>query len=234
MLDVISKADYFSARNDPELEAHLHRVSRDHWGMKHIQDAWALTQLLPVRDSRILEVGGGHSRVLRCLDASNEMVNLDKLEGKDGGPTGRTAAADYTVVNANMGEFHPDIKDNSFDRIFSISVMEHIPGPAYDAFWEDHARALKPGGLGIHAIDVYITDEADPQVEKRLESYRAFEKAGLRLVGEDALPRPLIFRSHFGSCSDYVMAMWNKQAPKLAHRRESYQCVSLKLMVTKD
>ena len=45
-LDVISKADYFSARNDPELEAHLHRVSRDHWGMKHIQDAWALTQLL--------------------------------------------------------------------------------------------------------------------------------------------------------------------------------------------
>ena len=85
MLDVISKADYFSARNDPELEAHLHRVSRDHWGMKHIQDAWALTQLLPVRGDGVGRLLALAAQLQELAHPGQQHVGLEGLGQEVGG-----------------------------------------------------------------------------------------------------------------------------------------------------
>lgn len=234
MLDVISKADYFAALDDADLNQKLRAVSRDNWGMKHVQDAWVLSKLIGVTGKSILEVGGGHTRLMRCLDASNRMVNLDKLEGLDGGPKAPPPVVGVENVVANLGDFHPDVKDGSFDYVVSISVMEHIPATAYPAYWEDHARVLKRGGAGIHAIDVYITDEQDDAVEARLSMYLdTLTASGLRLSERSALPRPLTFQSSYASCADYCMWMWNNQAPSLKPRRSTHQCVSLKLVVTR-
>jgi hypothetical protein len=235
MMDVINKAEYFAAMDDEALFERLKVVSRDHWAMKHVQDAWVLSQTLNLKNKRILEVGGGHSRFFRCLDPSNDMINLDKLLGLDGGPKDPPAIPGVTNIRGNLGEFRPELEENTFDYLVSISVMEHIPGAAYPDYWLDHARLLKPGGIGIHAIDCYITDVMDPQVEKRLDTYLSnIEAAGLRLVGPNTLPRPLVFLSSYASNADYGMWRWNQQAPKLTAKRSTHQCVSLKLVVTKD
>ena len=43
---------------------------------------------------------------------------------------------------------------NSFDVVYSASVMEHVPSKLTPAVWKHMERLLKPGGELIHAIDV--------------------------------------------------------------------------------
>lgn len=234
MFDVITKTEYFAALDDEAILEPLNAVTQNKFGMKHVQDAWILTQMLGLKGQRVLEVGGGHSRILRCLDPSNTRVNLDKLLGKDGGPKDPPETEGVAYVRANLGEFHPDLEDGSFDYVFSISVMEHIPAEAYPNYWADHVRVLKPGGVGLHAIDIYIGDERHGQVEERVQMYLDdLSRAGLELIGENTLPRPLVFSAAYASHSDYSMWNWNKRAPALAARRAVHQCVSLKLAVRK-
>lgn len=234
MFDVITKAEYFAALDDDAILEPLNAVTQNKAGMKHVQDAWMLTQVLGFQNQRIVEVGGGYSRILRCLDPSNTMVNLDKLLGKDGGPKDPPEIAGVTNIRANLGEAHPDLADDSFDCVFSISVMEHIPAEAYPDYWADHFRILKPGGRGYHAIDIYIGDDPSGQVEERVQMYLdTLTTAGLKLVGDNTLPRPLIFRSRYASHADYSMWNWNKRAPAIAARRATHQCVSLKLVIEK-
>lgn len=235
MLDVISKSEFFDALNDEALETRLTKVTRVIGGMKHIQDAWMLSHVMALRNARVLDVGGGDSRVLKCMDPSNERIILDRLEGKDGGPKDPPPIPGVVNVRGNLGDHVPELEPASFDRIISISVMEHIPEEAYASYWRDHARLLKPDGLGLHAIDAYIGDEPYEWTEKRLDIYtRDIEAAGLRLVGADNIPRPLLFRSWHASNSDHCMWRWNKQAPSLSHIRPTHQCVSLKLVVARN
>lgn len=237
MLDVISKADYFDALNREDLHARLREVSphQSQLNMKHVQDAWILLQLLDVRSKRILEVGGGHSRVLRCLDPSNERVNLDRLEGRDGGPKAPPKTAGVRNILARLGEFSDELEAGYFDIVTSISVMEHIPVEAYPAYWQDHARIMKAGGVGYHAVDVYLTDHSEAVTEARIDMYlNTLAAAGLRLAGPNTLERPLQFRSTYASNTDYCMWIWNRIAPSSSARRFSHQCVSLRLVVTKD
>ena len=63
----------------------------------------------------------------------------------------------------------------SFDVVFSISVVEHV-GTAEElaAFHEDQLRILKPGGMFIHAIDLYLEDEPSPYWVQRFDAYRSW------------------------------------------------------------
>jgi hypothetical protein len=54
--------------------------------LKDVQDAFILYVLREVENKRILELGGGNSRVLPLLAERNECWNIDKFEGLGGGP----------------------------------------------------------------------------------------------------------------------------------------------------
>ena len=98
--------------------------------------------------ARMLDVGGGMSRVLNFLCKTHECWNIDKLEGLGSGPKdiGQTP---YRFVRDYMGNFNPELPDNYFDFVFSISALEHVPqdNPAFfDQIIDDIDRVLKPGG----------------------------------------------------------------------------------------
>lgn len=49
-----------------------------------------------------------------------------------------------------------EAEDNSFDRVFCLSVIEHLKGPVAIKGMQEMARILKPGGLAIITLDVNI------------------------------------------------------------------------------
>lgn len=108
--------------------------------------------------SRILDVGGGVSRILAHLAKTYECWNIDKLEGLGNGP--RTIAnPPYRLVRDYMGNFNPELPDNYFDLVFSISALEHVPQDdktLFDRIIADIDRVLKPGGLSLHLFDVIL------------------------------------------------------------------------------
>src|SRR5687767_6142356 len=82
-----------------------------------------------------------------------------------GGPTEAQAIPGVEIVRAYLGENSPLLAD--FDVVFSISVVEHVED--LDAFHADQLRILKPGGIFIHAIDLYLGEGADTS---RFDAYR--------------------------------------------------------------
>lgn len=228
MFDVIRKKEYWNALNEKALFERIGGDQRKQDGLKHIQDVWMLQRLMSLRDAKVIEIGGGASRVLPALDESNERWNLDELAGVGSGPTKVPDMPSVKLVRRRMGDFAAELADGYFDVAFSISVMEHVPADALEAFWRDQARVIKPGGLSVHAIDVYVGDELISTLQKRVELYEnLWSQAGFVPVDAKRLPSPLVFRCDMASHSDWGMWKWNTTAPSIAEMRERTQAVTL-------
>ncbi len=72
------------------------------------------------------------------------------------------------TIGMDLGNLQPDVgqvrfvrnslesiqfPDNFFDRIFSVSVLEHVPLAERDRVWRELFRVLRPGGLAVITID---------------------------------------------------------------------------------
>ena len=76
--------------------------------------------------------------------------------------------------------------DGVFDRVFCLSVMEHIPAPAWAACMREMARVLAPGGRLIVTLDM-TREEADAR--RYLDLIEAAR--GLRLLGNPRYAVPI-------------------------------------------
>jgi hypothetical protein len=236
MFDVIRKDAYWAALDDKRVFQKLGGFTLKALdGLKHIQDAWTLHRLHGMRDAKVIEVGGGVSRVLPALDDSNERWNLDDFGGDGNGVTEAPDMPSIRLVREKMGSFSGELPDRYFDLVFSISVIEHLPYTALEDFWRDHARIMKPGATAVHTIDLYLGDEPDPRMKRRLEMYVEQPAAhGLVLVEPAKLPPSLAFRCDMASNSDWGMWRWNKNVPTLESVRRVSQSVSLALVLRRE
>lgn len=114
------------------------------------------------KGARILEIGGGDSRILRHFSRGYECWNVDKLEGCGNGPK-EADIENVKLVRDYMGNFSVELPDSYFDFVFSISVLEHVPENEpglYRDILEDIARVSKAGCQNLHLVDVVYKQEA--------------------------------------------------------------------------
>ncbi len=225
MLDIITKKEYWQW-----LDAG--------WGsgrvdtFKNVEDAYILSKLHDKSGLKILEIGGGDSRILKRLAEKNECWLADKFEGLGLGPVKLPDLPGVKkIVQVYVGDFSPELPDGYFDCLFSISVVEHVVTEKVAAFFRDCARLLKPGGVMYHAIDLYVTDTPVEWSRSRLQAYLAFAdrpEVGLRLVGPAAITPDLTFSCRFATVSDNQFYYWNRVAPTLTAQRETHRGVCVK------
>jgi SAM-dependent methyltransferase len=233
MFDIIRKAEYWSW-----IKRGIAKDERN--SLKEIQDGYALSVLSGVKGKRILEMGGGNSRVLQILAPDNECWNVDKLEGQHLGPTARNfvSVSGVKLVRAFMGDFAKELPDNYFDYVFSISVVEHVPeGEAMDNMFRDVARVLKPDGMAFHAIDIYLFDAADREFKgsqygrKRISEYLRFADRpdlDLRMRVPPKIGPDQSYSCRYATHSDVMMYRRNEIAPALASWRAISHSCSIK------
>jgi SAM-dependent methyltransferase len=232
MFDIITKREYWEWQ-----DAGL--VDPARIDLKGVQDAYVLSRTDNLRGARILEVGGGNSRVLAALSdelRGNECWNADRFEGAGGGPTRNLNSERIRTAKCFLGEFSDELPSEYFDYVLSVSVVEHVPTVDLEAFFADSARVLRPGGRIIHAIDLYVYDfdsqhQHRAQNRVRIREYRSFgDRPDLRLrfVDEPAVDEDVFFRCSFASNTDLAMNGWNKSVPALRPIREIAQSVSIK------
>ncbi len=207
--------------------------------LKDIQDSFALFHLGGLSGARVCEVGGGNSRVLPKLVASNECWNLDKFEGQGGGPSVVAERPGIRLSRVFIGEFSPEIPDDYFDVVFSVSVVEHIPSNVYADAIRDCVRVLKKGGRLLHAIDVYLPDAGDNSpafapLRARLDLYlKTVELSEGRL----AWAEPPAIDVNLGASAKHAcnqvdeLYKWNKMFPQLRGMREVAASCSLQMIL---
>ncbi len=224
MFDFVRKDALFTAL-DENLPKKLNAAAPFH--MKTIQDCIVYGFLKDARDRDIAEIGGGDSRLLRVLAEHNRCVNMEPFDGNDGGPAKSVSIRHVKNIASLLGDFNDDIADESFDIVFSISVIEHIPNDRLDKFFEDGLRILRPGGLWLHAIDAYVGSEPDRHVQKRIDIYRGWAACPKKTepVGE-IFDGKAVFTADMASNPDDVMHSWGRVAPSLIKRRLQAQGVS--------
>jgi ubiquinone/menaquinone biosynthesis C-methylase UbiE len=207
-------------------------------GLKCVQDAFIMSRIGNVQGKKILEVGGGQSRILKTLSANNECWNAEKLNKGDGRVGSRIAAVpNVRTVEQYMGDFSHDIPADYFDYVVSVSVIEHVPLHNIANVFGDCIRVLKPGGFMFHAVDVYLFDPGDDR-PKRLERIEAYKLALQNLPAafiEDPGER-INFQSsaRWASNPDYVLYSWNRIFPKMTEMRAAAQSASLKIGMQKS
>jgi len=156
----------------------------DYCDLKVYQDLFVYTFIknhIPL-GSRILEVGGGDSRILKKLAAIYECWNIDKLEGIGCGPR-ELKNIPYKLILDYMGNFNLDLPNNSFDFVFSISALEHVNQEMklFDNIIDDINRVLKPNAFSLHLFDVifmqndFWTNPFVHRIFQRVNTFNTFE-----------------------------------------------------------
>jgi SAM-dependent methyltransferase len=102
--------------------------------------------------------------------------------------------------------------DAHFDRVFSLSVIEHIPRDLWPACMREFARVLRPGGRLVMTMDME-TEEADVRLYMRL-----VDSCPLTLLGDPHYPAPVdraeAQRRHPGNWYETLGLVWTRdEAP---------------------
>lgn len=153
---------------------------------KILPSAWAITNkgmfsLQPNNDTRafeypwayfaanikqgmhVLEIGGGLSGFQFVLSKCGmHVTNIDPGMDRLGWPVNTESfdrlnslfKTDVTLIN--HGAEKTCLQDNSFDRAFCISVIEHMPPQVAKTTLLNTYNALLPGGLFLLTIDLFL------------------------------------------------------------------------------
>jgi len=156
-----------------------HRAAMQGYNEKDVKNAnLKLVQDLCVVDfitdglpsgSKLLEIGGGFSRVLSFFQNIHECWCLDKFEGIGNGPRQLPPTHNYKIVQNYIGAYDANLPSQYFDLVFSISVVEHINVPEEDCLniVKDIDRVLKPGGYNLHCIDCRFRPNSLADISQR-------------------------------------------------------------------
>ena len=120
-------------------------------------------KIAALKTERILEIGAGWNRDFDdhfgskleywMVDDASE-IGGDKEALKNLNVPCSTDKNTH-FVRGLVGSYLPELPDNYFDIVFSISVMEHIPPLEKKNFTRDMFRIVKPGGWIAHSIDFW-------------------------------------------------------------------------------
>jgi SAM-dependent methyltransferase len=136
--------------------------------LKNVQRPWAAKTILanvPL-PARLLEIGGGEPIVSGFLtELGYDVTLVDPYDGFGNGPTNyeryRQEFPQVKIVREYFRPGLPALRGQSFDAIFSVSVLEHISPEALPTCFDAIGEFLAPGGASIHCFDFILQGHGD-------------------------------------------------------------------------
>jgi SAM-dependent methyltransferase len=166
------------------------------WGIKGHNRPWIIERGDWEPGMRFLDIGAGYS------DLPAYLVNTFDLEGWVADDFGATSGEkmwsrwgdprdlpkrypDVKYVFKNIGMQSDEFPENYFDRVYSVSVLEHISPNSINSVLNHMALLLKPGGIMLHTMDIPFprTINAPSLMQVAFFLARVFARRFLILVG---------------------------------------------------
>jgi hypothetical protein len=151
---------YATVRDYCESFDFLYPVATANGDLKDVQRPWAFKTILSrvPRGGRLLEIGAGEPWIADLLSRLGyEVWIVDPYDGSGNGPEDFARfSAECPQISFIRDQFSPrllQLPEHSFDCIYSISVLEHIPIPGLHGVADAMRKFLKPTGFSIHAVD---------------------------------------------------------------------------------
>ncbi|MEY2579106.1 MAG: hypothetical protein QOI49_1930 [Verrucomicrobiota bacterium] len=172
-------ASYATVRDYCESRDELPQITAIDGDLKNVQRPWAVKAILAnlPPPARLLEIGGGEPIASGFLsELGYDITLVDPYEGFGNGPVDYQGYVErfphVKIVREYFRPGLPDWQPHSFDAIFSISVLEHLPFDSLPACFDAIADFLVPNGASIHCFDFILQGNGDAynliQAEKTL------------------------------------------------------------------
>jgi 2-polyprenyl-3-methyl-5-hydroxy-6-metoxy-1,4-benzoquinol methylase len=160
--------------------------------LKHHQRPFVFNEIIKycggdLEKGKFLEIGAGfdNSSGVFAEAYGPRITILDKYEGEWASRSGKTYEdlirenfkVKYVIGLAGYPEEHK-ISDNSFECIYSVSVLEHVPKHKFGDVLLDIDRMLKPDGIQVHSID-FPVDRGNEPLQFYLNHFKKY------LIAED-------------------------------------------------
>jgi hypothetical protein len=151
-----------TVRDYADSTENLHGLASASADMKNLQRAWMVKAVLGKvpRGSRLVEIGAGEPLVAGVLSRLGyEVTIVDPYDGSGNGPREYSRfTADYPDLAFIRDQFPPaGGLAGPYDCVYSVSVLEHVPGDAVAGVIEGAWAAVGDrGGCQIHAVDHVI------------------------------------------------------------------------------
>jgi len=159
---------YATVRDYCESIDELPQITAQDGDLKNVQRPWAAKAILAnvPPPARLLEIGGGEPIVSGFLSELGYDVTLvDPYDGFGNGPTDYQRYVEQfphvKIVREYFCPGLPGLIPQSFDAIFSISVLEHIPPDSLRSCFDAIAEFLSPEGASIHCFDFILQGNGD-------------------------------------------------------------------------
>jgi SAM-dependent methyltransferase len=167
--------------------------------LRRFEYPWAVEAAALAPGMRVLEIGGGLSGFQFVLDRMGlRVTNVDPgLDARGvGWPCDERAMA---RLNRLFGT-HVDLRNTTidaaglerdrFDRVFSISVIEHLPDDELASVLVHVRDVLAPGGLFVLTVDLFLdlvpfTSRAQNRFGRNVDVRRLVTDSGLLLAAGD-------------------------------------------------
>jgi hypothetical protein len=163
-----SGTSYATVRDYCESLDELPQITGLDGDLKNVQRPWAAKTVLAnvSPPARLLEIGGGEPIVSGFLSELGYDVTLvDPYDGSGNGPTDYQRYVElFPHVKIVREYFRPGLSAllaGSFDAIFSISVLEHLPADSLTSCFDAMAQYLSPSGASIHCFDFILQGRGD-------------------------------------------------------------------------
>ena len=163
----VSALSYATVQDFCDSYDHLQALATETGDLKDCQRPWTFKAILGTvpYGGRLLEIGAGEpfvAELLSCL--GYDVWVVDPYDGSGNGPLEYERFCEqYPEIHIVRRLFTEDIDafdPGTFDCIYSISVLEHIPVPELTGVFKAIDRLLKPAGHSIHAVDYVVRGAA--------------------------------------------------------------------------
>ncbi|MBL8013431.1 MAG: class I SAM-dependent methyltransferase [Candidatus Omnitrophica bacterium] len=162
------------------------------------EDTWILAHSDVHKGMKVLDIGGASTPFSFCLaDMGCSVRVIDNDWGNcgtvyNGNYVAKQMNWDLETLDWDIGRGLP-FENDSFDRVFCVCVIEHLPSVVRQLLMKEIRRVLKPGGIaGLttdydHGRKVITTDKGLRFGFKEKFNRDVLEPSGLSLMGNPDL-----------------------------------------------
>ena len=143
--------------------------------LKNVQRPWMIKAIIATIPfgGKLVEIGAGEPKVADILNKLGyDVTIIDPYDGTGNGPIEYNYfKKKYPNLNIIKNYFENGITflDNeSYDCVYSISVLEHVPEEKIPEIFNGIRKIVKPGGFSIHCIDHVVMGNGAKEHDEKI------------------------------------------------------------------